>query len=158
MNTRMIDQKTAAADFLVRMWDNSYCASSATLVNLTAAEQKLIGKVGYPVKASGNDWVVVLATDEANAEAFLIESESITLAPTGDARGNDRSRRPATGLVSGPATVRAEGIAKTDPAGTDYDQTALKAVLAGFTVPVVIKDTSANLKLQAIHDGPLPGE
>ena len=56
-----------------------YNLVSAKLVNPVAAAMTITSPAGLPVKASGANYVVVLATDEANALGLLYWDKPITI-------------------------------------------------------------------------------
>lgn len=139
----LLENYATIGDLLVSKFDAHYCFDGRKIANASGADQSL-KTIGLPVKTSGDDWVVVLATDEASTEGLLIETRAI------DVANGEKSQRPMNVLVRGPAVVDISAFPDNDPAGTAYTKATIKTALEALVPPVVVIDDSANKTINAI--------
>lgn len=100
---------------------------SAKLVNPVAAAMTITSPVGLPVKASGSNYVIVLATDEANAIGLLYHDKPITI---GSSATSDLLY---PFLIRGPALIDKDALPTADVAvspGTYTNATLVTALAA----------------------------
>jgi len=97
---------------------------SAKLVNPVAVVQALTSPAGLPVKASGANYVIVQATDEANAIGLLYHDKPIALA----ASGTSDLLYPF--LIRGPALIDKDALPTHDVAATPVAYTNATLVTA----------------------------
>lgn len=128
-----------ASDFIRHYWDQAYSFESVYLRN-TGGSDIVVETAGVPVKVgSGDQYDVVVATDEANATHFVITRAKVTI-PAG---GKTQSK--VTVVARGPVVIEKSGIPAKDYAGASYNVTALEARFAAMSPIAVVRDNSANL-------------
>lgn len=142
--TQSIDKTRPAGsylgDILRNEWHRSYCCVSGKLVNPNgAASGNLVGfnPIGQPVKASGANFVFVLATDEANAIGIVAYDKPITLA------FGATSELPYLILRRGPALIDKDALPLKDvalgggSAGTAFTVATLVTAYAALSPPII---------------------
>lgn len=133
------------ADFLRVMPNQEYSLESAHVRNTTGAEVALDG-TPLPVAldgASGRYEVMtaLAAGTPANIDGFIVSARKETLAAT-----TGVSSQPHAILVRGPAVVSQEAFSATDLAGASYDAADFVTALGAMNPPVVVRDSSENLR------------
>lgn len=135
MVSKVLESYASIGDLLVSHFDPAYCFEGRKIANASGSDQT-ITTIGIPVKTSGDDWVAVLATDEANTEGLLIETRSINVAD------GEKSQSKMNVLVRGPAVVDISAFPDKDPAGTAYTKATIKTALEALSPPVIVLDDS----------------
>lgn len=107
----------------------SFCIESGNLTTVTDTAQTLDDAMMTPLKVAGNDFIPVLATDEANVTHFLLEQGEIVMAANEDVPKIDV-------LANGPALINYAAIPDNDPAGTAYDKAAIQAAIEALDIEI----------------------
>lgn len=108
--------------------DIQYCTKTVIIRNGTATQRTLDNIVGYPLKAgaSGADYQLAVAGDEANVLALLLDCDgqySETIAAT------TNSSRKYQALKNAPCIINRNAIRTLDIAGAAFDVAAIVAAL-----------------------------
>lgn len=115
-------------ELLIRCESLEYCTKTAIIRNGTASERTLDNIVGYPLKAgaSGADYQLAVAGDEANVIALLLDCDgqfSETIAAT------TNSSRKYQVLKNPPCIINRNAIRTLDIAGAAFDVSAIVTAL-----------------------------
>ncbi len=131
---------TYLGDIVRAEWHRGYNAVSGKLVNPNgAASGDLTGfnPVGQPVKASGANYVFVLATDEASAIGFVAFDKNINLAH--GATSDDKYLI----MIRGPLLIDKDALPANDVAlggganGTAFTIATLLTAYAALSPPII---------------------
>lgn len=102
-------------DFVIHLESSEYCTIGAFVKNPAGGTATIANPIGYPVKLVTTDWTLVLATDEANATAFIIKGDPfVALA----AATNSPTKYQI--LKHPPAILCSDKIATTDARGAAF--------------------------------------
>jgi len=131
------------SDILLYLLSPSFCYEEGTFKNNVAGLTMTdVVTLGLLVKKSGNYWVPVLATDEANAGGIIVSKKTVTLA--------ENATTKVTVLVRGPAIIAKAGLPTKDVASTNYTQATIVTALAALKVPIIAKDAPGETTTPAL--------
>jgi hypothetical protein len=133
--TNTLPAAGALGDLVRSIFEPGYNYVSGKLVGVaggTLANQAGKRVLGQPVKASGANWIPVLATDEANATG-IIADDGIYDLPAAAAV----SERSFTILKRGPALIGATSLPTNDLMGTAFTAATLVTALAALNPPII---------------------
>lgn len=111
---------------------------SAKIVGAAGQASVDANLMGQPVKASGANYIFVLAADIANAIGILYSQERITLAAAGV------SERPFAILIRGPATVDKDALPTLDVVGSAITNANFVTALAARDIISLTEPTKVS--------------
>jgi hypothetical protein len=124
-------------DLIRAAYHQGYCYVSGKLVNPSATALAGVSVLGQPVKASGANYVLVLATDEANAIGIVAHDKPINLALSGTSDDLYLILRRGPALIDYDALPLKDTAAGGGDAGTAFTIATLVTALAALSPPII---------------------
>jgi hypothetical protein len=120
-------------DVIRHVWHNGYNYVSGSLVNPDASARVGVNLLGQPVKASGNDFVLIKSSDEASAIGIVAEDLKVDLAIS------EVTLKKYLILRRGPALIDRDSLPVLDVAGGTLTPATIATALLALSPPIVFQ-------------------
>jgi len=131
MATQTLSDK--GGELVISFESFAYCFTSAKLKNPEVSDAATLAEVvGQPVKKVSTDWVLMLATDEANAIGIVVQGPAISALAAGES-----TTEKYLILTLGPAVVNQDVQAAADYEGTSFTNATVRTAL-GALAPKIL--------------------
>lgn len=140
----------ALGDVIRNIWHPAYNYVSGKLVNPSATALAGVYVTGQPVKASGANYVLVLATDEANAIGLVAHDKPINLGASATSDDLYLILRRGPALIDYDALPLKDTADGGGDAGTAFTIATLVTAYAALSPPIIAQRELTPTKTQTL--------